>query len=302
MKLPPLKLTFDYSDTPERRAVSLEKDGILCVPVIGYDKYRKVWSGPDVHRHPECLELSLCLRGSLDFEFRGSVRKLLPGNMAVSGPDDLHRFRSYPKHLSKYWMLFRLLPRGFSLLKLPPKEARWLARELAALPGRIFNGEQLEPIFQRIFCIYDEVPPNTPERSLQLRSAVIDLLLGVVACSKLPPRMATNAGLKGIIEEMSAFPEHRYPVPELARQMGVSISNFMTRFKKLTGLPPHAFLMARRIDKAKGMLAHGNMSVTAIASALGFSSSQHFATSFISATGKTPRQWKISSTNERSKT
>ena len=46
MKLPPLKLTFDYSDTPERRAVSLEKDGILCVPVIGYDKYRKVWSGP----------------------------------------------------------------------------------------------------------------------------------------------------------------------------------------------------------------------------------------------------------------
>ena len=33
----PLKLSFDYVDTAERRVLSLEKDGLFCLPVIGFD-------------------------------------------------------------------------------------------------------------------------------------------------------------------------------------------------------------------------------------------------------------------------
>ena len=66
-----IKLGFDYSDTPERKVVSLEADGIACVPAIGFDNFQRAWKVPEVHYHPECLEMSLCLRGSLGFEFRG---------------------------------------------------------------------------------------------------------------------------------------------------------------------------------------------------------------------------------------
>lgn len=36
-KRPPLKLSFSFTDTPEHRKLSLEEDGILCMPVLGYD-------------------------------------------------------------------------------------------------------------------------------------------------------------------------------------------------------------------------------------------------------------------------
>ena len=66
-KRPPLKLSFEYMDTPERRVVSLEPDGIWCLPVLGYDCYRKQWAQPPFHVHEECLEVTLCLRGELEF-------------------------------------------------------------------------------------------------------------------------------------------------------------------------------------------------------------------------------------------
>ena len=237
------------------------------------------------------MEFSLCFRGGLDFEFRGKIQKLMPGNMAVSGPDDPHRFCSYPKRLGKYWMLFRI-PKGRSpLLKLPPKEAKWLVKELMSLSGRIFNGEKLEPLFQRIFHIYDTIPRGAAERPLLLRSAVTELLIRIAEVSRLPPKMATNAQLKEILDEMVAHPEREYPVDVLAERAGVSRSNILNRFKKFTGLPPHAFLMTQRIHKAKELIEQGGKSISAIADFLGYSSSQHFSTCFRQATGKMPSEW-----------
>ncbi len=291
MKLTPLKLTFDYSDTSERKVISLERDGISCIPVIGIDNYQKVWKGPPIHCHPECMEFSLCFRGGLDFEFRGEIRKLMPGNMAVSGPDDPHRFCSYPKRLGKYWMLLRIPKRHYPLLKLPQREAEWLVKELTSLSGRIFNGEKLEPLFQRIFHIYDTIPRDAPERPLLLRSAVTELLIRIAEVSKVPPKTATNAQLKEILDEMSAHPEREYPIDVLVERTGVSRSNILNRFKKFTGLPPHAFLMSQRISKAKELIEQSGMSISAIADFLGFSSSQHFSTCFKQATGKMPSEW-----------
>ena len=292
-----IKLGFDYSDTPERKVVSLEADGIACVPAIGFDNFQRAWKVPEVHYHPECLEISLCLRGSLGFEFRGQTRTLLPGNVAVSGPDDPHRFRSYPKRLSKYWFLFRIPSGRFPLLRLPSKEKRWLVQELMGLPGKMFNGERLEPCFQRIFRIYDSAPAKSQERSLLLRNAVTDLLVRVVECSKSPPRLESNARLKSILREIEDHPERHYTIAELAERAGVSESNLMKRFRKLTGLPPHAFRVAQRIVKASEMLRQGDRSITSIADELGFASSQHFATSFKQATGIVPKRWKAANTS-----
>jgi AraC-like DNA-binding protein len=292
-----IKLGFDYSDTPERKVVSLEADGIACVPAIGFDNFQRAWKVPEVHYHPECLEISLCLRGSFGFEFRGQTRTLLPGNVAVSGPDDPHRFSSYPKRLSKYWFLFRIPAGRFPLLRLPSREKRWLVQELTALPGRMFNGERLELCFRRIFRIYDSVPAKSPERSLLLRNAVTDLLVRIVECSKSPPRQESNARLKSILREMEEHPERDYRIAELAARAGVSPSNLMKRFKKLTGLPPHAFCVTQRIAKATEMLRQGGRSITSIADELGFASSQHFATSFKQATGVVPKRWKAASTS-----
>ena len=287
-----LKRFFDYRDTPERRVLSLEKDGILCLPVLGFDSYRTQWEQAPFHVHDECLEVTLCLRGELEFESEGKTYPFRPGSMFVSGPRDVHRLKSYPKGMSKYWFLFRIPKRGFPLLGLPPDEAASLVHSLTHLPNRLFAGtDDVRRLFKKLFAQYDTLPPGTPDRSLRLRSTVLALLLAVVDAATVPPQARPEVRLRQLVGEMRAHPEQDYPLDRLAGQLGLSSSNLLIRFKRLTGLPPHAFLISQRIARAKEMLAAA-IPVTTVAHRLGFASGQHFANHFKSTTGCSPSEWR----------
>ena len=152
MKRKPLKLSFDYMDTPERRVLSLAADGVACVPVLGFDAYRRQWRAAPVHVHDECLEISFCLRGDLEFELGGERHPFRPGTVFVSRPDEPHRLRAYPKGMSKYWLLFRIPARGERILGLTAKETAWLVQELIRLPQRLFVGtKEIRALFKRLF-------------------------------------------------------------------------------------------------------------------------------------------------------
>ena len=290
-KRPPLKLSFDYMDTPERRVLSLERDGILCMPVLGFDCYRKMWSEPPLHVHEECLEVSLCLRGDLVLESGGEEYPFRPGTMFVAGPDDVHRIRSYPKGMSKYWFLFRIPKDGFPFLNLPKEEASSLVSSLVALANKTFaGGDEIKKLFKRLFSLCDTLPPDTPERTLRLRSAVLSLLLAVVDAAAATSRDRAEVRLGRLVEDMRNHPELSYPLDEISESLGLSPSNLLVRFKRLTGLPPHAFLLEQRISRAKEMLS-AKKSVAAIARDLGFSSSQHFSNQFKAVTGISPSHW-----------
>ena len=94
MKRKSLKLSFEYMDTPERRVLSLDADGVPCVPVLGFDAYRRQWRAAPIHVHDECVEISLCLRGNLEFEMGGKRYPFRPGSVFVARPDEPHRLRA----------------------------------------------------------------------------------------------------------------------------------------------------------------------------------------------------------------
>ena len=279
-------------DTPERRVLSLEPDGILCMPVIGFDCYRKKWQEASLHVHDECLEISLCLRGDLTLESNGKIYPFKPGVMFATGPEDVHRIRSYPKGMSKYWFLFRIPKDGFPLLNLPSKEAASLTDALMSIVNRPFAGtDEVKRLFKKLFSLCDTLPPGTSERSLRLRSVVLALLLAVVDAASATSYDRAEVRLCRLVEEMRKHPERAYPLDRISESLGFSPSNLLVRFKRLTGLPPHAFLLQCRIDRAKTMLAEG-VSVGSVAHQLGFSSSQHFSSQFKAATGFSPTGWR----------
>ena len=291
-KRPPLKLSFEYMDTPERRVVSLEPDGIWCLPVLGYDCYRTRWAEPPFHVPEECLEVTLCLRGELEFETKERTYPFRPGAMFVSGPKDLHRLKAYPKGLSKYWFLFRIPKKGFPLLNLPSDEAQTLIRALTHLPNRLFTGsDEVRRLFKKLFHQYDTLPKESSERSLRLRSTALALLLAVVDASHSSMRDRVEVRLQNFVDDMREHPEREYPLDQTAERLGLSPSNLLVRFKRLTGLPPHAFLLAQRIAKAKEMLT-ASMPIATIAHKLGFATSQHLSNHFKAATGLSPSEWK----------
>lgn len=74
----------------------------------------------------------------------------------------------------------------------------------------------------------------------------------------------------------------------LAALAGLSRSHFVREFRALTGLSPHTYVIARRIGRAKPMLADPRVPLADIAFGLGFSSQSHFTTVFTGATGMTP--------------
>lgn len=99
----------------------------------------------------------------------------------------------------------------------------------------------------------------------------------------LPKRL-----FKRLFKRMAEHPGENYRLPALADELGLSLSSFSETFKRTTGLPPHAYLVSCRIRRAQELLARGTSSLKAISDSLGFSSTQHFATTFRSLTGLPP--------------
>ena len=80
---------------------------------------------------------------------------------------------------------------------------------------------------------------------------------------------------------------------ELAAIADLSPYHFCRAFKQSTGLPPHAWLTARRIARAQEMmLAHREMGLTEIALGVGYSTQAAFGVAFRRVTGVTPGQWR----------
>ena len=288
-------LPFSYVDTPERRVLDLGPDGIPCIPVLGLSNYKKARHCTTEHVHPGCLEVSFCQRGSLVFESAGQVYPFLPGNIFVSQPDEWHRLRTNPKGLVMYWLFFRFPKKGVRLLGLPQDESAWLENALRTFPHRLFDGtERVRQAFQRLFRFYDTLPLETAHRRLMLRGTILELLLALIEAGEGPIRLPSPERIKSIIKNMEKYPDRNYPTDELLRQSTLSPCVLTSLFKQTTGLPPHAFLLVCRIQRAKELLKTTQKRITQIATELGFSSPQHLAMHFKRETGMTPTAWRHS--------
>ena len=79
----------------------------------------------------------------------------------------------------------------------------------------------------------------------------------------------------------------------LAAETGLSERYFCTAFRHTIGVPPYRYLLERRIARAKALLQSDRaLSITAIAMAVGFQTSAHFATTFRNLTGLTPSSYR----------
>ena len=279
-------------DTSERRVVDLAKYGVSCVPVLGATRFRHKVEDVEEHVHEGCIEITYCKRGQLAFESEGRVYPFLPGSVFVSRPDQPHRMRENPQGTRTNYLLFRLPKRGRSILNLPARESKYLVERLLALPSRLFQGNaRIEADFQKLFGICDSRESERVFRSLSLNSIVLDLLLNVIACSANVHAASPDNALQPIADDMQKQPWRAWPIDELVSRTRLSPSTLRARFKALTGLSPHGYLVSCRIQRAKEELAGGTMSVADLALSLGFASARHFSTAFKLATGLSPRQW-----------
>lgn len=284
-----------YVDTPERRVLDLGPDGIPEMPVLGYNKSVKAMKGVENHLHAGMLELTYCIRGSLKFDCNGRVYTILPGEVFWTGPKDVHRLRSNTLGSQVRWIFFRPPKRGECILGLSRDETAWLVRRIKGIPERVFEGTPaVVAAYDELFSAYDSVRRGTPERTLRMRTKALDLLLALADAGYCPRRKDGARLLARVIDKMRRKPIDAFDIEALVKETRMSPTYLANRFKRLTGLPPHAFLLKCRIHYSIKLLEKGEMSIGDIAMLLKFASSQHYATRFKKEMGMSPTEWRMS--------
>jgi AraC-like DNA-binding protein len=74
----------------------------------------------------------------------------------------------------------------------------------------------------------------------------------------------------------------------MAEMAGLSVFHFARAFRQSFGIPPHGYLLSRRIERAHYLLRQTELSLSEIALATGFSDQSHLARCFRRLTGMTP--------------
>lgn len=105
----------------------------------------------------------------------------------------------------------------------------------------------------------------------------------------LPPGAARR-----VREHIEAHLSENVDLAALAAVAGFSVYHFARVFKQSTGVTPHFYLMKRRVEQAKEMLARSEAPLAEIALATGFSDQSHLARHFRQILGTTPSQFRWS--------
>ena len=186
------------------------------------------------------------------------------------------------------------------LLAISPSEAL-LARNAAEWcdPARvelIRHDRVRDPLIEQIaFALKADLAEGCPLGSLYgdaLSSALaVHLLRRYAAHQPSAPEYKGSLGaqrLRLTIEYIEANLAANLRLNELAEHAGLSPSYFCTAFERSMGMPPHQWVLQRRIRRARDMLAKGRMGIVEIAAALGFADQSHFSRLFRRFTRCTP--------------
>jgi AraC family transcriptional regulator len=95
-------------------------------------------------------------------------------------------------------------------------------------------------------------------------------------------------------EMMNEYMDAHLSLSELARECRLSVTHFARAFRQSTGMSPHQWLVARRIEKAVSMLDETDLTLAEIALACGFCDQSHLTKVFSDSVGMSPGRWRRS--------
>jgi len=123
-----------------------------------------------------------------------------------------------------------------------------------------------------------------------------DLIYRYSSLSPSPPRSMgglSSRRLRLVLEYIEHTLGQPIKLRELAALAGISAGHFERAFRQSTGSSPHAYVMDRRLHRARDLLINRpELPIEQIALRLGFSSSSHFSSAFRRQTGLTPTDFR----------
>jgi AraC-like DNA-binding protein len=108
----------------------------------------------------------------------------------------------------------------------------------------------------------------------------------------MPEELANLAHLRRARDLIDREYARPLDVAALGRAALMSPAHFSRRFRAAYGETPYAYLMTRRIERAKALLRRGDLSVTEVCMAVGCTSLGSFSTRFTQVVGEAPAAYR----------
>ena len=173
--------------------------------------------------------------------------------------------------------------RSWRMLYLDPPLVAAMARELGGRGAGEFRlpvarDPRLAAEVRRLFAAVTREDPG--EGSLRRESA----LLRVVAAASQPngpadPRPGVPAAIRRAVQLVDDDPAAAHTLDALAGASGLSRFQVVRGFARATGLPPHAYLLQRRVQLARQLVAAGTP-LAEVAARCGFADQSHLTRVF----------------------
>jgi AraC family transcriptional regulator len=105
--------------------------------------------------------------------------------------------------------------------------------------------------------------------------------------------------LRAVIEYIEGHLDAGPSLEQMATVVRLNPHHFAKQFKAATGLPPHQYVIARRVERAKQLLQRdGDLSLAEVAARAGFSNQSHFCHHFKRLVGVTPGRFRAPTRTE----
>jgi AraC family transcriptional regulator len=147
-----------------------------------------------------------------------------------------------------------------------------------------------------------ELTADGPGRNLAAESLANILAVHLIRHVLAPPQPGRGRDgalprgrLRAVVEYIEDHLGGASTLEQLAAVARLSVYHFARQFKKATGLPPHQYVILRRVERARQLLQAGtDLSLAEVALHSGFSDQSVFCLHFKRLVGVTPRQFRMS--------
>jgi AraC-like DNA-binding protein len=242
--------------------------------------------------HAGCLGVCFLARGVQTYRIDDRLYQMQGGDQLVTFPGDCLDTADAPEEKGRlHWILIRMQPLDAPLLFLERPAAIALRQALLVLPERHFPAPReaaelssaiLNTLVRRPVALLDRIAAA---------NLVLRYLFATLHAGRADIGVGVSPRIQRCLAHMAAHIREPLYVSAVAQAVGLSESRFKARFRQEVGLPPGEYILRAKIAAACTELRRPGSRITDLAHALGFSSSQYFATVFRRFTGLAPRAY-----------
>lgn len=243
------------------------------------------------HIHEGMVEIVLMIKGSQVYKLNGQEYGLNSGEAFITLPNELHSSGDYPEDKSLiYYIIVNLKSEALSL-GYDSAETAGLCEAVYSVNRRVFP---ISPTLKD-YCdsIIDSYYDGGQFQKTRLRNQISGFILALIAAAQKPIHPVSKADLSLVLDYIAAHICEELDMAVLADLAELSVSRFKANFREEIGIPPREYILRQKLEQAKFLLLNTSQSVTEIAYALGFSSSQYFSTVFKRFTVVSPVEFRI---------